>query len=290
MKPFLSVALAGVTVLAGLVLTAAPASATHYIPCHAGGPTAADHALAAKLRPQLTGAMHTDLTDESMSCARVIVRTTKANPTIAANRQRAAVLAVTTSIVESRIINHDVSTDLDSLGLYEQRANWGTVAQRTDPVYSTGLFLRALASKSDWPTGEMGHVCQEVQNSAYGSRYALEVSDATKIVVALWHDSGSPRDLNNDGRDDVVAVTPGNPSGVAVTAYHGTGTITAPTLSWAGATVGDMNHDGLSDVVYAIANAGGTTTFGAWESNGIGFDGALFTGKSGLDSTRAVFP
>ncbi len=300
MKPFLTAALTGVTVLAGLVLTAAPASATHYIPCHAGGPTAADSALVAKLRPQLTGAMHTDLTDESASCARVIVQTTKANPAVAANRQRAAILAATTSIVESRIINHDVSTDHDSLGLYEQRASWGTVAQRTDPVYSTGLFLRALASKSDWLTGEMGHVCQEVQNSAIPGRYALEVSDATKIVAALWHDSGSPRDLNNDGRDDVVAVTPGNPSGVAVTAYHGTGTTTAPTLSWAGATslpslpfaqahytLGDMNHDELSDVVYAIANADGTTTFGYWPSTGTGFKPAVTLATSALNSSTA---
>jgi hypothetical protein len=48
-EPFLSAALAGAPVLAGLVLTAGPASATHYTPSHAGGPTAADNTLAAKL-------------------------------------------------------------------------------------------------------------------------------------------------------------------------------------------------------------------------------------------------
>ena len=203
MKPLLSATLAGVTVLAGLVLTAGPASATHHIPCHAGGPTAADNALAAKLRPWLTGDMHTGLTGEALSCARVIVQTTKTSSAVRAGSPRAAVIAVTTAIVESGIINHDKSTDHDSLGLYEQRASWGTAAQRTDPVYSTGLFLRALAGKPDWRTGQIGEVCQEVQNSAFPDRYQPQAPDAQQIVTALWS-SDSHRDMNNDGRSDVV--------------------------------------------------------------------------------------
>jgi len=297
MKLLLSATLAGATVLAGLVLTAGPASATHYIPCHAGGPTAADNALAARLRPQLSGNMHTGLTGEALSCARVIVQTSKTNPAVKADPERAAVIAVTTSIVESGVINHDVSTDHDSLGLYEQRASWGTVAQRTDPVYSTGLFLRALAGKSDWRTGQIGHVCQEVQNSAFPDRYQPQAPDAQKIVTALWV-GGSLRDMNNDGRDDVVTITPGNPTGLALTAFHGAGTAGAPTLGWSGTggtpslaidqahyTVGDMDQDGLSDVVFAQENSDGTTKFGFWPSNGAGYMSSNILGSSALNST-----
>ena len=45
-----------------------------------------------------------------------------------------------------------VGSDHDSLGIFQQRAGWGTATQRLDPTTSTNRFLDALLALPDWHT------------------------------------------------------------------------------------------------------------------------------------------
>ena len=98
-------------------------------------------------------------------------------------------IAVTTAIVESTLLNIDRELDHDSLGLFQQRASWGSRAQRLNPTWATNAFLDSMLHKfprSSWMPRPIGRVCQRVQVSAYPGRYQLEVADAAIIVFALW--------------------------------------------------------------------------------------------------------
>ncbi len=119
-------------------------------------------------------------------------------------------------------------------------------------------------------------------------------------VLTGGYGGGTAHDMNGDGRDDVVAVTPGSPSGLTLTAYHGGGSVGHPTLSWSGAystpsiglddahyAVGDMNHDGKADVVYAAPQSNGTTHFGYWPSSGTAYKPSANLADSSLNSTTA---
>ena len=87
---------------------------------------------------------------------------------------RAAVIAITTVIVETHLQNISVEVDHDSLGLFQQRASWGTRQQRLDPTWATNAFLNRMLSlypNNSWMTAPIGEVCQAVQVSAFPSRW-----------------------------------------------------------------------------------------------------------------------
>lgn len=60
--------------------------------------------------------------------------------------------------------------DHDSLGLFQQRAGWGTAAERMDPVTSTNLFLDALVATPRWDADAPWVAAQRVQRSAFDGR------------------------------------------------------------------------------------------------------------------------
>ncbi len=154
-------------------------------PCRPGGPTPADRALAAKLGARLRGKLRGALDADRLCCARRIIAAVKARGL----HRRAAVIAVTTAIVESTLLNIDRELDHDSLGLFQQRASWGSRAQRLNPTWATNAFLDSMQHKfprSSWMPQPISRVCQRVQVSAYPGRYQLEVADARVIVFALW--------------------------------------------------------------------------------------------------------
>jgi hypothetical protein len=78
--------------------------------------------------------------------------------------------AFETAIVESGVHNLTVIYDHDSLGVFQQRASWGSVAQRTDPRWAAQQYVsRAVAKNS---AGESaGQLAQSVQNSNFPERY-----------------------------------------------------------------------------------------------------------------------
>jgi hypothetical protein len=180
---------AGAAVLLVVLLLAhvRPAGATDLMPinCTAAGPTAADIALAAQLSPDAR--LHTDrmsgLDGGQVSCARVIVATVRDDGL----DERAAYIAATTAMTESGLHDDTVAVDGTSLGLYQQIDAWGTASQREDPKDSTNLFLGAMqALPGGWETGDIGAICQAVQNSALPAEYGYEVAGAELLVGALW--------------------------------------------------------------------------------------------------------
>ena len=60
-----------------------------------------------------------------------------------------------------------VGSDHDSVGLFQQRASWGTVAQRMDPVVSTNLLMDRLTAQPHWQSRDPVRTAQTVQVSVF---------------------------------------------------------------------------------------------------------------------------
>ena len=93
-------------------------------------------------------------------------------------------IAIATAIVESvlRNLNHG---DRDSLGLFQQRASWGSAADRTNPEKAARLFYNALKRVPGWQTMTLGAAAQAVQRSAFPERYAQHAAEADRILDAI---------------------------------------------------------------------------------------------------------
>lgn len=104
-------------------------------------------------------------------------------------------LPVITALVETRLQNLPRG-DRDSVGLFQQRALWGSFADRTNPEKSTRMFLYggkagqrgAVAFKSRFAgqtsADALGRWAQAVQVSAFPDRYAKEVALARRLIAA----------------------------------------------------------------------------------------------------------
>jgi hypothetical protein len=155
----------------------------------------ADTQIADSIRGAMNGRrLGRNVTGYSISCARRIVDSVKDYMRHRPEKQldrRTAVIAVTTAITESTLNNYTRMFDHDSLGLFQQRASWGSAAKRTDPGVATQAFLRALTTVR-WRSGAIGPICQRVQRSAFPGAYAHEVHDAELIVSKLWDSATTP--------------------------------------------------------------------------------------------------
>ncbi|MEV6301791.1 VCBS repeat-containing protein [Actinoplanes sp. NPDC051861] len=233
-----------------------PAYAATFAPCVAGGPTAADASLASSLNPTLTAKMRNHLNDYRISCARRVVETVQ----IRGLDKRAAVIAVTTTIVETSIQNYSSMEDHDSLGLFQQRASWGSAADRIDPPWATNKFLDkmlALYPNNAWMQGSIGPICQAVQVSAYPDRYQVEAADAQRIVDALWGSGRRAPDLNGDGYSDLWALNTSDIQLVYPNKADGSGTFWSSrergNAGFRLADLGDVDGNGSADL-YAVTN------------------------------------
>ncbi|WP_433791030.1 hypothetical protein [Actinoplanes sp. CA-252034] len=177
------------TVAAGAPAQAALAYET--VACDADGTTSADSAAAGRLNNVLQGDLANVMTAYRVSCARMIVDTIRQRGLI----ERAAVIAITTAVVESDLMNISQEYDHTSLGLFQQQTWWGTRDQRLDPVYATNAFIDSMLDKypdGSWKTTAIGTVCQEVQQSALPGAYQPQAADAQKIVDELWTADETP--------------------------------------------------------------------------------------------------
>ncbi|OLL89047.1 hypothetical protein Ae406Ps2_6295 [Pseudonocardia sp. Ae406_Ps2] len=107
--------------------------------------------------------------------------------------RRAAVIAISTVIVESRLVNVHHG-DRDSLGLYQQRPSqgWGPPATVLNPVAATDTFLNRLTALPGWHTMAPGAAAQAVQRSAFPDRYAPQEAPAAALVEQLWRGPDNP--------------------------------------------------------------------------------------------------
>ncbi len=81
--------------------------------------------------------------------------------------------------------------DYDSVGVFQQRAPWGSVLNRMACSSSARRFFvggdggqRGLTDFSDWQDWEFGAICQKVQVSAFPDRYGSQREAAQRLRVA----------------------------------------------------------------------------------------------------------
>ena len=129
-----------------------------------------------------------------------------------------AVIAVAVGIAESglRVLGNvdgqqgaapvqGVGADHDSIGIFQQRPSWGSVAQRLDPALSTGLFVSRLLADPGWQSKPPWAAAQDVQVSAYdgqpraanhwsatyGGNYKAAIGQARELVAVIDKDAAS---------------------------------------------------------------------------------------------------
>ncbi|MBQ1028384.1 hypothetical protein KBX00_28965, partial [Micromonospora sp. C95] len=160
-------------------------------PCVDGGPTAGDQAVADFVNPRLSAKMRNAVSAYTASCLRAVVTAVQKRGL----PKRAAVIAITTAIVESSIRNISEEVDHDSLGIFQQRASWGSRSQRLNPEWATNAFLNKMISlypNGAWQSAPIGEVCQRVQVSAFPERYQPQAGDAQILVDAVWRRPAAP--------------------------------------------------------------------------------------------------
>jgi len=101
------------------------------------------------------------------------------------------------SVPESLQYPHDaVGSDHDSVNPFQQRANWGSVAERMDVTYAAKAFFggpegpnkgspRGLLDIEGWETMAPGEAAQAVQVSAFPDAYDKWLPAAQSIVSSL---------------------------------------------------------------------------------------------------------
>jgi len=226
------------------------AAAIPSAPCQPGGVTAADGAVADRLRPFMDGRrLGGSVTGYNVSCARAIVGNVRARGL----NQRAAVIAVTAAIAESTLHNYVVADDHDSLGLFQQRPSqgWGQPGQIVDPRYATDTFLNAMIRKNPdggWQTGDIGVICQRVQASAFPEAYAPEAHDAALLVTTLWPDKTTSATSATSATTPAKAAAK-KPAGPFQSALMTAGTGLGPTDARFDMSMTDWNGDRRADLV-----------------------------------------
>jgi peptidoglycan DL-endopeptidase CwlO len=273
----LALGLASTVVVALTVVVAASAAPSGRLPlCAASGP--------------IDG-----LTGQQAANARTIAATAEPR----AGRQ-AALIAITVSLAESGLrvlgnpaagtdpVGQGVGYDHDSVGLFQQRAGWGSVGERMDPVISTNLFVDALLSLPHWTELPLWVAAQEVQRSAFdgrpsaanhgsavfGGNYLIQLPRAATIIRAI--DATSSTD-GCGGLDTADTVNAGSPGAYGLPAMYAIPRDTSPSARmalsyalaqrgkpylWGGVGPDQFDCSGLTQRAWAMAgHVLGRTTY-----------------------------
>lgn len=191
--------------------------------------------------------------------------------------KRAAVIAISTVIVESRLVNVGYG-DRESLGLYQQRPSqgWGSPEQVLNPDYATRIFLDRLIALPGWATMPPGTAAQAVQRSAFPDRYAPQEAPAAALVDRFWVGPDNP------------LPSPANPA--TSTVQQVASVFACPDQGGVGVPLAPSNLDptrlppgfvGPSDpaqraaVTYALAQLGKPYVWGAKGPNGFDCSGLM---------------
>jgi hypothetical protein len=122
----------------------------------------------------------------NMSMARIVYDTARA---MAGMNDRVLLAGFEAAVVESHV-NNCSNGDRDSVGVFQQRASWGTYAERTTvSIASRKFFGPALDVARANPSWTAGQVAQKVQRSAYPARYDQAQAPAQRLIAQL---GGSP--------------------------------------------------------------------------------------------------
>ena len=100
---------------------------------------------------------------------------------------RGQTIAVMTAMGESSltVVDHGDTAGPDSRGLFQQRASWGSYADRMDPTKSARLFYKALLAVEGWADLEPTIAAHRVQRNADPNHYEKFWDDAVTVVAAV---------------------------------------------------------------------------------------------------------
>jgi peptidoglycan DL-endopeptidase CwlO len=124
--------------------------------------------------------------------------------------------------------------DRDSVGLFQQRANWGPLTDRMDPATSTRLFVGRLVHVPDWQALPAAVAAQAVQVSAYPDRYAAYETPAEAWLAEIQGSAttpdarGTPSTMAQCGSDGLGAAIANVPPGALPPGYTIPTTATDP--------------------------------------------------------------
>lgn len=124
---------------------------------------------------------------------------------------RGATAGIMTAIVEANLLNPNYG-DRDSLGSFQQRATWASAASRMKVNESAARFFAAMKRVSNYKTMALGTLCQKIQVSAFGSRYAVQQATATAIVAAIVKNSTTTSSTTTTTRSTTGVKYPVGPS------------------------------------------------------------------------------
>ena len=151
-----------------------------------------------------------------------------------------------------------------SLGVFQQRASWGTVSERMNVSYAASQFFHHMLGVKNWQTQSPGNVAQKVQVSAYPSAYAPWQAGASTLagdVLGIKCSAGvSTANLTGVAKTVVTAAS----QFVGNTPYvWGGGTSLGPSSGATGqgavgpaGYIGKPGFDCSGLVLYAFAQAG----------------------------------
>lgn len=105
---------------------------------------------------------------------------------------RDLIVGIMTALQESMLRNVNYGT-YDSLGLFQQRASWGTAQQRMNPRYASRQFFLRLKSIKDRDEMALWQEAQAVQVSAYPRAYAQWEDEARAIARGMSQQTNLPR-------------------------------------------------------------------------------------------------
>jgi hypothetical protein len=119
----------------------------------------------------------------------------------------AQVLGVQTAIQESslRVLGHGDEAGPDSRGLFQQRANWGPLEVRMDPVGSSLLFFDALKKVQGWEGMAPEDAIHTVQVNERASDYVPHRVEAENIVDA-WAKASCTGDVPGTVQEAAAAI------------------------------------------------------------------------------------
>jgi peptidoglycan DL-endopeptidase CwlO len=102
---------------------------------------------------------------------------------------RAWQIVIQAGMTESRLHNLHYG-DRDSLGIFQMRPSqgWGSVAQVIDPVYQINKFYDVLLTVSDWERQRPGETAQDIERSAFPSRYHQWEPLAVNVINTVGGD------------------------------------------------------------------------------------------------------
>lgn len=152
-----------------------------------------------------------------------------------------------------------IGDDHDSVGIFQQRPSWGTLAQRMDPEQSTRLFVGRLLKIEGWQVVEPWVAAQDVQGSAYdgtpsdanhgsdeyGGNYRANLAFAEHVVASVDSDAA---------RHPCGALSGGVPANTAPGSHGLPANYTIPA---------DATASESTVVLYAIAQLDKPYVFGA---------------------------